>query len=251
LIHCGECGAKFHGNMRYNKSNPHLVYRCCGKVNKRNCEAKEIRCEYLDSFVIDKFIEFFFNDENISVITKQLNEKYNDNCLADVQYNEIKTNLKILEKSRDNLVEAIAQTGTNDTISAKIKEYEEQILKSKAFIQMHKERKIDRIITESEVREQINQLKDYFYNPENIARTKYVLSQYIERIDITDETVQVRFKMTMPPSDNPQSDGDSLCVHTDKIKRRHLFSYISENFDEKHRNIEKLKTCEKEHKKGA
>ena len=76
--------------------------------------------------MIDKFIEFFFNDENISVITQQLNEKYNDNCLADVQYNEIKTNLKILEKSRDNLVEAIAQTGVNDTISAKIKEYEEQ-----------------------------------------------------------------------------------------------------------------------------
>jgi DNA-directed RNA polymerase alpha subunit len=30
------------------------------------------------------------------------------------------------KKSADNLVEAIAQTGVNDTISAKIKEYEEQ-----------------------------------------------------------------------------------------------------------------------------
>jgi hypothetical protein len=57
--------------------------------------------------------------------------------------------------------------------------------------------------------------------------------------------------MTMPSSDESSADEDSLCVHTDKIKRKYLFSYISENFDEKHRNIEKLTTCEKEHKKGA
>jgi len=251
LIHCGECGAKFHGNIRYNRNNTNLVYRCCGRVNKRNCEAKEIRCEYLDSFVIDKFVEFFFNDENISVITQQLNEKYNNACMADEEYNAVKLNLKVLEKSRNNLVDAIAQTGVNDTISAKIKEYEKQISNAKDFIKKYEERKVERVITEDEVREQINQLKEYFYNPKNITKTKYVLSQYIERIDITDENIQVKFKMTMSPSDDSPPDGDCFCVHTDKIKRKHLFRYIPENLDEKHRNIEKLKNPETEHRKGA
>ena len=135
LIHCGECGGKFHGNVRYNKNNTNLVYRCSSKKNKRKCESKEIRCEYLDSFVIDKFVEFFFNDDNIKVITKQLNEQYNKSCISDLEYNEAKSTLKILEKSRNNLIEAIAKTGINDIMSDKIKEYEEQIKKTAEFMQ--------------------------------------------------------------------------------------------------------------------
>lgn len=91
-------------------------------------------------------------------------------------------------------------------MSDKIKEYEEQIKKTAEFIQKYEKQKIDRVITEDEVREQINHLKDYFYNPKNIIRTKFVLSQYIDRIDISNENVQVQFKVSMSPSDN--TDGD-------------------------------------------
>ena len=68
----------------------------------------------------------------------------------------------------------------------------------------YEKQKIDRVITEDEVREQINHLKDYFYNPKNLIRTKYVLSQYIDRIDISNENVQVQFKVSMSPSDNAE-----------------------------------------------
>lgn len=249
LIHCGECGGKFHGNVRYNKNNTNLVYRCSSKKNKRKCESKEIRCEYLDSFVIDKFVEFFFNDDNIKVITKQLNEQYNKSCISDLEYNEAKSTLKILEKSRNNLVEAIAKTGINDIMSDKIKEYEEQIKKTGEFIQKYEKQKIDRVITEDEVREQINHLKDYFYNPKNLIRTKYVLSQYIDRIDISNENVQVQFKVSMSPSDN--TDGDCFCVHTEMIKRKYLFDYVCEKVDFEQWNIEKMNKSETEHRKGA
>lgn len=249
LIHCGECGGKFHGNVRYNKNNTNLVYRCSSKKNKRKCESKEIRCEYLDSFVIDKFVEFFFNDDNIKVITKQLNEQYNKSCISDLEYNEAKSTLKILEKSRNNLVEAIAKTGINDIMSDKIKEYEEQIKKTAEFIQKYEKQKIDRVITEDEVRKQINHLKDYFYNPKNLIRTKYVLSQYIDRIDISNENVQVQFKVSMSPSDN--TDGDCFCVHTEMIKRKYLFDYVCEKVDFEQWNIEKLNKSESEHRKGA
>lgn len=249
LIHCGECGGKFHGNVRYNKNNTNLVYRCSSKKNKRKCESKEIRCEYLDSFVIDKFVEFFFNDDNIKVITKQLNEQYSKSCISDLEYNEAKSTLKILEKSRNNLVEAIAKTGINDIMSDKIKEYEEQIKKTAEFIQKYEKQKVDRVITEDEIREQINHLKDYFYNPKNLIRTKYVLSQYIDRIDISNENVQVQFKVSMSPSDN--TDGDCFCVHTEMIKRKYLFDYVCEKVDFEQWNIEKLNKSESEHRKGA
>lgn len=112
------------------------------KKNKRKCESKEIRCEYLDSFVIDKFVEFFFNGDNIKVITKQLNEQYSKSCISDLEYNEAKSTLKILEKSRNNLVEAIAKTGINDIISDKIKEYEEQIKRLPSSFKSMKSKKL-------------------------------------------------------------------------------------------------------------
>lgn len=45
-------------------------------------------------------------------------------------------------------------------MSDKIKEYEEQIKKTSEFIHKYEKQKIDRVITEDEVREQINHLKD-------------------------------------------------------------------------------------------
>lgn len=87
------------------------------------------------------FVEFFFNDDNIKVITKQLNEQYNKSCISDLEYNEAKSTLKILEKSRNNLVEAIAKTGINDIMSDKIKEYEEQIKKTAEFIHKYEKQK--------------------------------------------------------------------------------------------------------------
>lgn len=243
LLYCSQCGAKLHGNIRTDKNgNSYTTYRCSGKTNKRNCDCKEIRCNKLDSFVIDKFIQFFFNDSNIPIITDKLNEQLNNNAKSDIEYTEAKNNLAVLEKSRDNLVEAIIQTGTNQTITNKISEYESKILKTKSFIEDYESRKINRIITEEEVGNQIDKLKSYMNNPENLVKTKYVLSEYIDRIDISNENIQVTFKVTMPPVNGGISDSPTF-RHTEFIRRKSLIKYDFENKkspDKKHRNIEKL-----------
>ncbi len=243
LLYCSQCGAKLHGNIRKDKNkNSYTTYRCSGRVNKHNCDCKEISCSKLDSFVIDKFIQFFFNDSNITIITDKLNEQLSNNAKTDVEYTEAKNNLTVLEKSRDNLVEAIIQTGTNKTISDKINEYEDKISKTKSFIEDYESRKINIVISEEEVRNQINQLKQYMSNPENLVKTKYVLSQYIDRIDVSNENIKVTFKVTMPPLNGGIFDSPTF-RHTEYIRRKNLIKYDFENnknSDKKYRNIEKL-----------
>ena len=117
-----------------------------------------------------------------------------------------KNNLKVLEKSRDNLVEAIIQTGTNETISSKIKEYEAKISSTKEFLTSYENKEINRIITEDEIRNQISKLKEYMQKPENLVKTKYVLSQYIDKINVSNENIEVIFKVSMPPSNGGFSD---------------------------------------------
>ena len=75
-------------------------------------------------------------------------------------------------------------------------------------------------------------------NPENLVKTKYVLSEYIDRIDISNENIQVTFKVTMPPVNGGISDSPTF-RHTEFIRRKSLFKN-EKNSDKKHRNIEKL-----------
>ncbi len=197
LLYCSECGSKLHGNIRKNRTT-YTTYRCSGKTNKKNCTCKEIRCDKLDSFVIEKFVNFFFNDDNIPIITNKLNEQIKNNTQIDSEYTNAKSNLEVLKKSRDNLIEAIIQTGTNKAISDKINAYEEQISKAEIFIAIHEKQNIISEITEADVRLQIDKLKEYMNNPQNLVKTKYVLSQYIDGIDVSSENIKVTFKLTMP-----------------------------------------------------
>lgn len=51
-----------------------------------------------------------------------------------------------------------------------------------------------------DIRKLIDELKEYMSNPKSIVTTKFILSQYIERMDISNETILVTLKVTMPPT---------------------------------------------------
>ena len=94
-----------------------------------------------------------------------------------------------------NLIEAIIQTGSNEAIAAKIKEYESQISMTETFIKSFEQQNIKQTISEDQVREKINELREYMKNPDNIVRTKYILNQYIERVDLSANEAKVTFKV--------------------------------------------------------
>ena len=240
LLYC-DCGGKFHGNIRRrkDKSLEYTTYRCSHRTNKHTCATKEIRCSILDSWIIEQFINYFFNDDIIPVITKQVNEKLKRTFEQDEEFVSVKRNLEVLEKSRKNLINAIAQTGSSEVLVQELKRYENEIGAAKDFIESHKHNQCEMVISENDVREKINQLKDYMSNPENLVRTKYILTQYIERIDISNETVKVTFKVTFSISDEKQLN--PTVYQSVSIKRKRLMSHYSDRsaFSDINRIIEK------------
>lgn len=76
-------------------------------------------------------------------------------------------------------------------------------------------------------------------NPKNLVRTKYILTQYIERIDISNETVKVTFKVTFSISDEKQLN--PTVYQSVSIKRKRLMSHYSDRsaFSDINRIIEK------------
>lgn len=222
LLFC-NCGGKFHGctNRFRQKGVYYSVYRCSNRVNAHSCDVKEIRCSILNAWVIDQFIHFFFNDANIPIITEGLNAQLKKRAENNAQYKEAQNNLKNLERSRDTLIEVLVETGKNESIVARIKDFEQKIANAKNFLQTFEQQATAKTVTEEDVKNKLIQLREYMENPENFARTKTFLFQYIERIDISNETVKATFKVALP---------SSVFTHEESIQRNTMMKeYASED----------------------
>lgn len=196
LIYCGECGAKFHGTHRRGGGKPYNVYRCNKQSNQLKCGCREIKAEFLESFVIDSLVEHFFNSGIVEIITEQVNNKISEMLNAD---NELAVNAKNalsgLKTVRSNLVETLAETGYNKVITEKLEDVERQISDYQAIIEAEQSKRKAIRITTAEVENKIKELKSYMKNPDNTDRTKLLLRSYIERIDVDNKTVKVTFKV--------------------------------------------------------
>lgn len=75
LIFCGECGSAMQGNRRNPKDKPRYVsYRCGCKLQKRTCDNKEIRKEYIEEFVLSELEKNIFNDKAIPILVVKINQ---------------------------------------------------------------------------------------------------------------------------------------------------------------------------------
>ena len=128
--------------------------------------------------------------------------------------------------SKKILKQAIAQTGINKTLTEKLKEYEDNIARAENYIKHFEAQKSEYTVTEEDIRKLIDELKEYMSNPKSIVTTKFILSQYIERVDVSNETILVTLKVTMPPT----AGGNSFCpiiLHKDSIRRKKVINSSS------------------------
>lgn len=265
LIRCGNCDSKLHGNVKRHKGKDKVYYsyRCSSRSSKLDCNCKEIRCEIIDTWVINEFIKYFFNEESIAYITKKLNESLVDTIKNSRDYTDAKSNMKTLLNNRKNLAEAIEKTDDSDYLLSKFKEVENRIKNAKEIIEQYENRiEIERV-DEKTVRELIEQLRDYMYNPKNIAQTKYILSKYIEKVVVNNDEATVIFKVLAPVTTTgaiPYEPFECGYEETFTVNRKELFLIYKiletdeelnliirrlttkndKNTENSHRNIEKL-----------
>ena len=76
LIFCGECGEAMHGNKHLDgrKKSNYSSYRCHSRENKRGCKNREIRRDYIDSFVLDELYKRLFSKISLQRLTEMLND---------------------------------------------------------------------------------------------------------------------------------------------------------------------------------
>ncbi len=125
---CGECGRVYCGARKNSgrKKTLHVTYACTGRRSKNGCENKEIRREYIETFVLQQLSRYLFDE---SLIPK-LCAAYSDFQLSkNSESIRVRENyaLKIKEVSKaiDNCL-SIIMTTPSPALAAKLSELESE-----------------------------------------------------------------------------------------------------------------------------
>lgn len=224
LIYC-KCGAKFHGNVRKIPSSGkvYTTYRCSNRANTNQCDCVEIKCSSLDGYVLDEFFKYFFSENSISKITLALNERLKEQCNNNEDYKYSAKELERCKLYRTNLLDTIRYTGVTAEIAQRLKACEEQIKEHQAAVDRFESIFAKSEITEDEVREKLSKLREYMENPDNFNNVRYVLSQYIERIDVDNENVSVTFKAAMQSKNSDITLNDTVSSDRKAFNEQYKF----------------------------
>ena len=197
LVYCGECGCKMHGNHRKYGESGYNTYKCNKQANKLTCDSREVRADVLEEFVIDNLIKFFFGEGVVEQITKQINEKIREKLSTDSESVTLAKNaLHGLKLARGNLIDAMSKIGYNEALSEKLTAIEKQIAENETLIATEESRKTELTVTEAQVKVKITELKKALQNPQHIDKTKLLLREYIERITVYNNKIELTVKVS-------------------------------------------------------
>ena len=198
LVECAECGSAYHGSSRIggrNKSK-YVSYRCSKRKKLENpCKCKEINKTLLDEFVVNQLYTTLLNRTNLEPLLEEVNVKLKQ------KYADMNQDLPQLQKQLDevnqkisNLVQAIAMGGLGslDTITQEIQRLEQDKVKLTELVQETQIKKESLTLTLEQLKQVLDESKQYMLSNHD-DMVKYILSRFIHKIIIGNETIIVNY----------------------------------------------------------
>lgn len=203
LIVCGECLKKvgqaysMMGNVKYSGRNKlkYVTYRCGNRDQTKTCKNPELRREYIENYVIAQLKEKIFNEESIPLLAKQLNDyqaSKETNIIEDTK--RLSKSLEGIERQMTNIINAIANGVSNETLFVKLTELEGQKLDlEQKLLELPKQTK-KAAITEDTLRQLLSQFGAHLVN-RDFPEIKKFIGNYVDKVIVYQEHVEVIFKL--------------------------------------------------------
>ena len=198
LVECAECGSAYHGSSRIggrNKSK-YVSYRCSKRKKLENpCKCKEINKTLLDEFVVNQLYTTLLNQTNLEQLLEEVNvklkQKYAD---MDQDLPKLQEQLDGVNQKISNLVQAIAMGGLGslDTITQEIQRLEHDKVKLTELVQENQIKKESLTLTLDQLKQVLDESKQYMLSNHD-DMVKYILSRFIHKIIIGNETIIVNY----------------------------------------------------------
>ncbi|HBG0818222.1 recombinase family protein [Clostridioides difficile] len=221
LIKC-ECGYAMQGNKRKDKyGNDYISYRCGCRKQKRDCNNKEIKRDYLEEFVLTELEKHVLNDEAIPALSKALNEKLRSKSNNNQEMlDNLKNKLEKINKEIENILNAIMNGIVNSMLKDKLDELEQVKLNlelkiNELSIERNSEESVN--ITEDQIRSMFGQFKDFVLT-RNLPECKKFISDYVKEVIVYRDRIEVIFNVVFSFVDNEITHDLHITTDREKIK---------------------------------
>ncbi len=208
-IKCGYCGKSIIGENGTAKNGERkYYYTCCGRKKKTtDCHKSAIRKEILENIVLDCVIEQIQKTNSLDFIVNGLMQVQEQQSQANVVLNLLNKEQRQTETSINNIMAAIENGGTTNTVMKRLRELEsrQEELERKILIERSK---TTVKLKESDIRE--------FYLEALKLEPKLLINYLVKQITLFDDKIQIQFNSPIKLSPD-NSQGFSLCTKTVKF----------------------------------
>lgn len=185
-----------HGNRRKPKNKPlYASYRCGSKGQKRDCDNKEIRKEYLEEFVLSELEKNILNEKAIPVLVKKINQHMENQAKGDkAQTETIDRELADIGKQIGNIAKAITQGFASEELKVKMEELSDRKASLESKLKEKEVRSHGFQVTVDQIRKLFSMFRG-FVKDRNIPECKKFINNYVDKVIVYKDRVEVIFSV--------------------------------------------------------
>jgi len=126
LARCGLCGGPLNGVTTAGKRSPHYErYVCTNGQRRRDCTAPGLPAKILEQAIINLTVQEMLDPASMFAAMQTINQQIEvDRQTVEWQRNELNSRLRGLRQRLGNVADAIAESGSNRTLTRKVAELE-------------------------------------------------------------------------------------------------------------------------------
>ena len=123
---CGKCKALMTGDCGTGRNHVHFYYKCVNRKKNHTCDKKSIEKYYIENYVVEATKAFLQNCTQLKDISNNVAILFNNSIKDDVAMNNLKAQLKDVDRKLNNMANAIANGIFSKTTNEKLNSLEKQ-----------------------------------------------------------------------------------------------------------------------------
>ncbi|MFZ5621133.1 MAG: recombinase family protein [Pseudomonadota bacterium] len=199
ILRCGRCGSSMQIESAKGRSRRYHYYNCRARQKHGQCENRRISARDLDAWLIDVLLDNILTRENLTGVMTELYEAYGSWAVDHRRRRRaVAEKLGAVERKNEKLYEIFELYGKNapnlGDLTARLRANNAEIKRLEAqLLAIDAERAPDISITESDIIELADALRDIIRTTTNEKKLRSFFSSFINGIFVEDDQVRIEY----------------------------------------------------------
>ena len=189
-LFCGHCGKRMNGEKGRSKNGEYYHYYTCEGKKKKSCTKARVKKDYIEDAVVEK-AKSLLTDEMIDELTSLIMWEYEQIKDMDDPAEDIKDQVRELEKKIDNIVDVIASGYFNESLREKLDSLTTQKQALLNRIEALEAQKLD--LTPDRIRYYLLMIRTGCINSQD--HRKRLIETFVEKVILWDDPDKKNAKM--------------------------------------------------------